>query len=309
MSRAYDGTDNTQIEDTSPFGVDIANNLSYAIWVWPDQVGAPDTRGEWMSRGDCVVMNGDNTRIEFAKRITGTWVAPSWTWGAGQFNMQTWHSLVFTLSSTAGMVGYVDGVSRATNANATNVAYELDPGLQFGARGTDPTQFNFRGRLAEAAIWNVVLTPSEVVAYARGVPANAIRPSALRLYVPMYGTASPERDYTAQQNTFDITGGVTAAPHPPVSPAWGGDLWVIGSQVATGLFGQQLTSVTYQAATVGTTDVQAAWTGSLGGLWGQIPSDSAWDPGGGPPPGGDSDTFGGESGDTFGGGGAGTFED
>lgn len=108
----------------------------------------------------------------------------------------TWHHCCGVFASITSRIAYIDGGSSGSNStsktvtNFANIAigsYRTSTGVQWGPAA---------GQLAEAAIWNVALTASEVAALARGIPPYKIRPDALRGYWPLHGLDSPERDWS-----------------------------------------------------------------------------------------------------------------
>ena len=54
-----------------------------------------------------------------------------------------------------------------------------------GSGGAAGCENNFKGFVAEVAIWDVALLAEEIEALADGIPANNIRPHNLRLYAPL----------------------------------------------------------------------------------------------------------------------------
>lgn len=124
-------------------------------------------------------------------------------------------------TGTGSRIAYLNGV--AGTAVTTNVATPptLDR-VEVGAANPSVagTFANFTDAiLAECAIWNVTLSAGEMAALARGVSARLIRPGALVFYAPLWGTGSPEPDYTAGQRTLTLTGTPAVAAHPPVASA------------------------------------------------------------------------------------------
>jgi hypothetical protein len=69
--------------------------------------------------------------------------------------------------------------------------------------------------LAEAAIWNVALSDTEVAALAAGYSPKTIQPTALVAYWPLIGDWTPEIELISGQN-FTIQGSLTQGAHPPL---------------------------------------------------------------------------------------------
>jgi len=72
------------------------------------------------------------------------------------------------------------------------------------------------GLVAEAAVWDAALTDAEFAALAKGVSASKIRPTHLKGYWPLFGTATPEADLSGNGSNMALTGSVPAANHAPV---------------------------------------------------------------------------------------------
>jgi len=91
--------------------------------------------------------------------------------------------------------------------------------------GDGPTaEYNFTGRLAELRIYNVALSPSEIVTlYNGGGPPGNPQPSALVGYWKLPGTASPEPDSSGNGNNAVLSANPPlAGPDPP----FGGNRWL-----------------------------------------------------------------------------------
>ena len=74
------------------------------------------------------------------------------------------------------------------------------------------------GRIAEAAIWNVALTDSEVQALASGVSPLRVRPESLQAYWPLFAVTGNAIDYSGKGNDLTDNGTVGVADHAPVGP-------------------------------------------------------------------------------------------
>ncbi len=94
------------------------------------------------------------------------------------YNDGNWHHVAATLSSTAGMILYVDGVSVGTNAVTTS-AQSYTGYIRIGYDNVNswtsqPTSYFFNGSLDDAAFWTRTLSGTEIQQlYQRG--ANRIK--------------------------------------------------------------------------------------------------------------------------------------
>jgi len=92
----------------------------------------------------------------------------------------TWHHALGTFASSTDRKAYIDGGSEGTNTGSSDPA-GLDR-LSIGRVGdSTPTDY-FSGLLAEAAIWNVILTAAEITILPLGFSPKVIRPQSLVYY-------------------------------------------------------------------------------------------------------------------------------
>jgi hypothetical protein len=140
--------------------------------------------------------------------------------GSGKaFTASQWNHFAGVFASTTSRTSYVNGVAGSTESTASTPS-----GINRTAIGrlssSSPAGSYFDGSLAEAAIWNIALTATDLAALAAGVSPLLVRPDALVAYWPILGQYSPEIDIRAHN---DVTvNGATAAAHPrmfwPVGP-------------------------------------------------------------------------------------------
>jgi hypothetical protein len=74
-----------------------------------------------------------------------------------------------------------------------------------------------QGNMADTALWNVVLSATEIAALAKGIRPPQVRPAALIGYWPLDGLQSPEPDLSGNRNNGTLTGTVNAFG-PPIRP-------------------------------------------------------------------------------------------
>jgi len=103
----------------------------------------------------------------------------------------------------------------------TNTRHEEPAGLDatvIGRSGdSTPTEY-WDGEIAEAAIWNVQLSLTDIEALAAGFSPLFVRPDALKAYWPMGGALSANDSDNDIAGAFNMTssGSPTTADHPPV---------------------------------------------------------------------------------------------
>jgi hypothetical protein len=152
---------------------------------------------------------------------------------------------ISTTGLTAGVWGHAcctfgptTGTDRAAYANgggkATNTTNRAPAGIDTFAVGRHsvltPGSY-FDGIIAEVGLWNVQLTDAEVLALARGAHPLSIRSASLVGYWPLWGTSSPEVDYTRNGNDLTVNGSPAVAAHAPVAPIVRPTVWL---QLAAG---------------------------------------------------------------------------
>ena len=113
-----------------------------------------------------------------------------------------------------------------------------------GTQGSASGSQNWlNGKLAEAAIWDVALTDAEVSVLATGVPPIHVRPGSLRAYWPIWGTGSPEPDYTNGDRALTVTEAVQYSPHQKVGPLFGDFMNAFSAVVAASVRHYDLTTL------------------------------------------------------------------
>lgn len=129
---------------------------------------------------------------------------------ASALSTGVWYALGgrFTGANKQVLINGVQDGSSAFSGSIPNVSSALKIGADdFGSNF-------FHGRLAEAAIWDVSLSDAEFLALARGASPLSIRRDHLKLYMPLFGVASPEPDISGAGKTGTTTAAV--ADHAPV---------------------------------------------------------------------------------------------
>jgi hypothetical protein len=118
-----------------------------------------------------------------------------------------WHHAAMTSPNGAGgtTIGYLDGAFDGSIASGdfhTTTAWVGLAGL--------------RGSVADLAIWNIVLTPTQIAQLAAGKRANTVGANAnLVAYWPIVG-ASPEPDLSGNGYNMALTGTILTANPPPL---------------------------------------------------------------------------------------------
>jgi hypothetical protein len=140
------------------------------------------------------------------------------TISVASFSVGTWAHVAGTCDGTASYL-YLNGVQSAAGTPLSRASLTT-PQTYVGGAATGAIAFPWNGDLAEVALWNVVLTPTEVAQLAAGKSAALVQAGALVAYYKILGTTSPEPD--EKGGTALTVTGATAATHPPID--YGGQL-------------------------------------------------------------------------------------
>ena len=129
-----------------------------------------------------------------------------------------WTHVCGVFASATSRTVYVGGVAGTPNvvSHAPSSITGWSVGSVFSSIATAALFAD--GDIAEAGIWNVALTLSEIQSLAAGFAPIMIRPSALKHYVPVSGYHSPESEVVAPTTTGGLatTNTPPAAAHPAI---------------------------------------------------------------------------------------------
>ena len=136
---------------------------------------------------------------------------------AGNVPANTWTRVTFTGNSASGYICYVG--SNAGSAQGSGTAMNTTTGdVTIGSRTYSGFQGWVNGSIADPAIWNTILTPTQIANLAAGQRANTIGANAnLVNYLPILGQ-SPEPDKSGNSNNGVLTGTSIVAGPPTLQP-------------------------------------------------------------------------------------------
>lgn len=122
-----------------------------------------------------------------------------------------WHYVAGVFANTTSRIAYLDGVAAAdqTTSRNPNGGDHLSIGR---STFTDAPTNYFDGVIAHATIWNVALTPQEVLSIARGAHPCSVRPGSIVFYEPLTGHA---RDFVGQR-AGTTNGAAALVEGPPI---------------------------------------------------------------------------------------------
>lgn len=208
------------LDDASSQYLETANALvsstpcSYSVWFNTDQnyppsqtileigeSGTTDVLGMWItSSNNLIAKHDDGLGGNSARTTTG-------------YTINTWHHAMAVFSSESDREVWLDdgGYDQETTTQNANTGMDT---TSLGVAHYSPDTGFFSGMLAEAGVWNVALTSSEVSVLAAGHSPLLVRPQSLVAYWPLIGRMSPEIDLVGG---FDLTltASPTTADHPP----------------------------------------------------------------------------------------------
>jgi Concanavalin A-like lectin/glucanases superfamily len=216
LARSFNGTsDFIDVGNSSAL-----NPASITVSCWVYWKGTYDTNGEqWFVGRD------DNTlgRV-FALGLSGgnpplvVQVNGAFTVGnVGSLTINTWEQITFTGSSAAGYEVWLNGTGGGASPPGTSMATSTGD-VTIGERTYNTNHGFVNGDITEIAIWNTVLTPTQISNLASGQRANTIGANAnLVGYWPILGQ-SPEPDESGNGNNGVLTGTTIVAGPPSLQP-------------------------------------------------------------------------------------------
>ncbi|MBI3418622.1 MAG: LamG domain-containing protein [Proteobacteria bacterium] len=225
MARGFGTTFGTNANDRITGGTSVTKGttLSIAAWVWRNGAGGGNV-GTIFAVSDSVFTvpyvdlytTSTTTRFEIGWS-TSTGATAAWT--CPVLSNSVWHHLALTYdggSTSNAPVMYIDGTSQTvtTVKAASGSLSAVTQPLCIG--GVSGGTYGWDGKIAEGAFWNsTILTANEVKALSLGAAPFRVRPDALTLYCPLWGTASGEPDFGPNHYSMSVTG-AAAQSHAPV---------------------------------------------------------------------------------------------
>ena len=176
-------------------------------------IGDKDTPNDFFHLSAMGTVTGDPLRAS----VKRGGAAGSATTTSG-YSINTWHHATAVFTSNSDRDVYIDGGSVGNNTTAATPA-SLDT-TRIGARASSGTNGPMAGRIAEAAIWNIALSTSEIAQLASGFSPLLVRPDGLTNYWPLGGIArfsasSAASDYAGAYPLSPIDG-PTESEHPRI---------------------------------------------------------------------------------------------
>lgn len=109
---------------------------------------------------------------------------------------------------------FVNGISEDTDTPSADATDATPIHTNIGSldRSIGRTSY-FAGKLAECAVWDVILSDEEMLALGLGASPLLVRPASLQMYVPLVGVPM---DLTGNAGSWTVTTPVDAASHPRI---------------------------------------------------------------------------------------------
>lgn len=215
MARTFNGSTNSV---DLPSGVSLALNSAVTVVFWNHTAGgtqgAAFTVGNALDPSRCMTHAPfvDNTIYwDYGNSALGGRVSTSYS---SYLNKWTHVGLVSTGNSGTFQGIYLDGVLAASQASSDGPNATVSTGFigRFDV-------FFHTGRIAEFAVWNVVLTANEIKSISKGAQPPLVHPPNIVGYWPLWGVAAPEPDLSGngRNGTLSATAPVRGN-HCPVGP-------------------------------------------------------------------------------------------
>jgi hypothetical protein len=208
MARSFNGSSDVIVLSAQPV---TAVPATLSVWVYPASTA--------MSYG--TVFEGGVTGHTLGLFLNATHFAyydgtKSVDPGSATISANTWYHVVQTVDTTS-ITAYVNGTSDGQNVTGAQSFSGTSAQI-----GYDNSNAHWNGRIADIAIWNVVLTANEISALAKGARPHQIRKPNLIYWAPLDGKQSPEPDLSGKAISGTLTGTSLAfgPPYMPFTPRW-----------------------------------------------------------------------------------------
>ncbi len=187
MARLFDDASSEYLENDSGIISDVP--LTIAAWIYSDDIASADdqtiifvgdkdaTNAHWILRYDATEV-GDFITARH-RTSAGTTEAI-----AGAVTVNTWHHTAAVFASDTSRTAFFDG-SAGSEDTASQTGSITPDRISIGRAGDSSPDNYFSGRLAEAAVWDVALTATEIASLSKGYSPLFIRPQNLVFYAPL----------------------------------------------------------------------------------------------------------------------------
>jgi hypothetical protein len=227
MARKGDGTDDVILDDGT---FTVPASWTYHI-DYQNAIGQTTGDGQPCTVG--VGTAGSNERFGFSwdhdtAAFRGAWFQrdSGGSYTSARYTtvmaVDTWHRITGRYDGTD-LEAFYQGLEEATTTTSAHAAGT--GGKVCMLAGQEGSSAFDDGRIARVALWDVALTDGEILSLGSGlVSPSEVRNANLVRYYELYGTASPEVDWSGNGGVATVTG-ATQADHSPAQPPFADFDW------------------------------------------------------------------------------------
>lgn len=193
-----------------------ATPMTMAAWINPASLGSTriimggfNSGGADTNRFSLVQSNTNAITATSRQASTGS-VATA----TGTISVGTWTHACAVFASSTSRAAYFNGGGKGTNATASTPASINRTSI--GVIDSSTQTNSYDGSIAEAALWNIALSDTDVASLAAGASPLTIHPEALVGYWPLIGVNSPENNILSNTSVMSVQGTLSQAAHPPI---------------------------------------------------------------------------------------------
>jgi hypothetical protein len=209
MARSFNGSSDfiaIPLTDTQ-----LQPPFSIALWIYPTTLQFGAFIGGASGGGGVEFRLDSAGTMTLLKEVTAGYLTST-----GHLTVNAWSHVLAVVSSSV-INFYINGVFDSTASGS----FTFNTGANTHRIGNGSASGDFfPGRIADFAIWNVLLSATEAKGLGTGIRVNRIRPLNFLAWLPLDGTASTEPDLSGKAISGTLTG-TTKAFGPPftlVSP-------------------------------------------------------------------------------------------
>jgi hypothetical protein len=226
MARSFNGT-----TDQIDCGTGVQNpsaGIGISVWIYPTTL-TPAYQAVYVkfnsanaNLGGHAILLKSTGKLAVYLSIVAT--ARGFDPGTITVSQNVWtHVFLHYRNSVSGQAGFRLFVNGALDSNSAANLGALGTTFQAGDKTSIGTDFNnagrnFKGGVAELAMWNTDINGPEIVNLAQGTRPWLVRPQNLCHYMPLDGIESPEPDLNRGGTTLKNNGTLTGTSQTFIGP-------------------------------------------------------------------------------------------
>lgn len=130
--------------------------------------------------------------------------------------LNTWFHYGLTWDASGNVAFYLNGAANGT-ASSISVGGTTTAGATIGSLKQAGTgSYDIDGSLAEFSVWDVILGADDFATLAKGISALAVRPEALRSYVPLINDNAGDASDIIDGTSWTEGGTIGVSEHPRI---------------------------------------------------------------------------------------------